>query len=925
MSCNNGTIAPVPQLFDMSDSLPKLAFGTITDYTLPDHIAAITPVADAVADCVTAMNSVMSAYQEEYDKCRAECILATGNCCECVTSLVESAADIASKATGNCRDKVMGQFGKMLGEIMELAGAAGCQLTFPGPTSVAPDPTQPPDGGPPEPTNPCNNIICPPGNVCVPTDPPVCIPLVGNCPPGQHWDQSTLTCVPDTPTCPPGQHWNPTQNRCVPDAGCTDPCCVVSHDTACIPPHPPPGGPCWPPVGTPAGCIEVSGVCGTHQPRPDIGPNAYDVAQCTNEDGQPCATVQTCEQFNPDQPPQPPAQTCCPSPQPNAPTVSPSAPSPTFSQPVEACSPEGTVALARYFDGLSDASGATSVQDISGTRGPLSSNAINRAFAGTDPGWISVGISKFLSMKASFDTYIADQYFNYIGFYSGCDNAQARVVATRYSWAKMVDEHTGCVPEGDLARLKMGMDYVCPWKIPSTGQLNNLLNGGWITTEQWRDAIRMNGDCFGWQDLLQKADNARPTIGDAVTLNLRDQISDDEYKEYLTKNSADPQEFGDTFKQLRQQWPNANEILDMAGSGTLDDDFAQKYNLDTGSDISQQEDVTAWNKAAGVSDDLFEKRWRAHWKLPQVGQILEWLNRLRPGRKKVNDPLPGVDFTEDDAKELLKYLGYPESTHDKILAMRYKPISFRHIAKSYVYGKMDDEDVIDAYKSMGYNDDVANALGNALIEDNTEKREVYKGRIPEKTVRMAFDNSVITNDKAMEFLIDLGVPFDTASERVQTWDTERGARETIELVKLIKRRFLRGDFSTSEAHTQLVRAGVEPERIDKLTAIWTQQREANTKIPAVAQLCGWFAQRLIDANTYITRLQNLGWKPDDAMLIASKCANDETMKELKAAIAAAEKAAKQAEQERKRKLKELKDAEPCRPRPKPQCGPVPVR
>jgi hypothetical protein len=906
-------------VLDPSFAFVPMTIGTAASLAIPENLSYSSQLQDVASLCEVAFNSLSSYLQNAIDGCRTDCINSTGDCCKCIESSIQKAIDLAATACQKCQDKAMSAVGSSMGAIIDYAGAAGLQLGFaPETITILPSPVEPPPhGGPP--------VILPEpiGQLPPPIHTP-CIPGSPGCP------------LPPLPhLCPPGSHWDSGQNACVSDN----------------PPPPPPPGPPGPiPPGGNCGqqitsCTAgTSGLIGCNLP-PALLQQARDqqndqtLQNCTvDENGtinnMPCVRqilgdpnnsyyVYRPPAQNEYNPPQgfdvpcqtPPASCGCPT----QPTVSTNDVKTFTGFTSQACSPDGAVSLGEDIDRLAVSDQPQSVSAGAGTSGILSSGDILKKFGSGSGDPISWAISKGISYVFSFLTGIADNYLDYAQAGSSCSTATTRILSVRYAFAFLIDKLTGSIPDGDLERMKMEMNYVCPWKIPSTSQLNDLNNSGWITDAQWRSSIKFNGDCEEWQSKMQRLSQTRPTLSDAVTLKLRDVIDDETYKDYIEKQGADRDEFADTFQTLRDQWPSGDETISFATYGIFDENFVDKYQLLAGAEVLQQDNVKKYLKAAAIPDSLAQLRWIASRQLPSIPQINEWLNRLRPDRTKVNDPLPNVDFTEDDAKELYKYHGIPERFADKIMAMRHKPISFRHIANAYIYGKMDDKDVIDAYKSMGYSDDVADALGGGLIKVNAHKKHEYEGQVPEKVTKTAYKYSIINDDIASQLLVQVGYDQDISQQRVSEWKLERDAEETIALTKVIKRRYMRGDFSDADAHSKLITARVDPDRVDTIVSNWREQREANTKIPAVQQLCGWFGQGLIDASTYVTRLQNLGWQPQDALNIVGKCVNDKVEKELKAAIAAAEKAARQAKQAERDRQKKLKDMLPCKPKAKPPC------
>jgi hypothetical protein len=891
-------------MLDTSQQLPAVNYANRFDTNLPLQLIVVPGMVETVDACKVAFDSLSDALQVLSDDCREACQTATGECCSCIENSLEKTLVIADQAITYTQGKVWEAFGRAIGDMMEYANAAGVQLGFEQQSITLPQPVIIPPQPPGIPGLPPPIVIQPPG----PIEP---------CPPGTIRDNQGI-CRPIEPPPPPPPP--PTGDNC------NDP------PPPCNPPVP--NTPCNP---TQAQMDWLNSQLHANYPgcewdpaHPELGPINTPCYHMMPGGGRNDVVLQvdpqTSQAFSVPCPiePEPPAGESCGCPVP--PTVSQNEPPTWPNEPATICTVEGLHNLAEKLRRGGQNQVAADLSQAFGTQGVLGGNISLYAFLNKPADVVSSIISASLSNIFSFVTGLVDDVRKDLLGNLICSSADYTYHSVKLAAVKTINQFTGAIPTGEISQLERNLDYICPWKIPSTQQFNSMRLQGLITKDQWKDFIRFGGDCEEWQEKIIDLQDAQPTISDAVTLHLRDVIDDEKYKALLRENDVDADKYSEQYLQLRDVWPTGDEAIRWATNGLFDESFTEKYGLLEGADVLQNDDVKKYLKAAGLQDTNAQKRWMETRQLPSIGQILEWLNRLRPGRKTINDPLPNVDFTEDDAKELLKYKGIPAGFHDKILAMRHKPISFRHIAKSYIFGKMDDEDVIDAYKSMGYSDDVADALGGGLIQDNSHKKAEYEGKVPEKIVRKAYDTSVVDDDKATLLLIDLGYNFDIASQRVQTWSAERQVVETMDLVKVIKRRYMRGDFSESELNQKLIAARVDPTRVTTLVHAWTEQREANTKIPAVQQLCGWFGNGLITAQEYVTRLQNLGWKPEDALKIAGKCIGDKVAADIKAAIAALEKEQRKAKADERERQKKLKELAPCKPRPKPICpprGPLP--
>lgn len=128
-------------------------------------------------------------------------------------------------------------------------------------------------------------------------------------------------------------------------------------------------------------------------------------------------------------------------------------------------------------------------------------------------------------------------------------------------------------------------------------------------------------------------------------------------------------------------------------------------------------------KRQGYDTFHAESYWAAHWDLPSVQQGFEMLHRLRPGR--VDDELV---FTVEDLRTLLKKQDVLPAYVDRVIATSYQPLTRVDVRRMYQLNVLDLDDVVEAYRDLGYDETNAQRLADFVKADvATEARELSRG------------------------------------------------------------------------------------------------------------------------------------------------------------------------------------------------------
>lgn len=307
----------------------------------------------------------------------------------------------------------------------------------------------------------------------------------------------------------------------------------------------------------------------------------------------------------------------------------------------------------------------------------------------------------------------------------------------------------------------------------------------------------------------------------------------------------------------------------------MDDQFGDKY----------QGRLKDWAKAQGISDEIMQYIWRAHWSIPSPTQLFAMLHRFRhPGHPT------GLQITEDTIRRALIQQDILPSMVDYVMALSYSPLTRVDVRRAYEIGAMDLDAVWRAYINLGYSDEDAEIL-----------KQFAKRQLVDKLRRSPLVNKVASLDLTLD---DLRIELDRFQidqddkDAITDHAKKLAARKSAATcVKNLRKRFMVGDITADQAQTALLRLGHDVDVVDQAINGWQCELATKSKQAQAAQLCKWFSDGLLADVEFVTRLRRLGWSEADAFRIVAQCS-----------LRLAEKIGKEQQRQQKEAERKLKEA-----------------
>jgi hypothetical protein len=179
--------------------------------------------------------------------------------------------------------------------------------------------------------------------------------------------------------------------------------------------------------------------------------------------------------------------------------------------------------------------------------------------------------------------------------------------------------------------------------------------------------------------------------------------------------------------------------------------------------------------------------------------------------------------------------------------------------------------VYDGYRDLGYTGPDAERLADFTAR---EWEKSQKGNFRKRHGVIAcrkYQTGLISRSDLLREWVDLGLPRTDIAEMINICDAERVAKQYEIRVKMIRRLYLRGQWSELEVRGELGKAGMLSDRVDETLETWKLERLAQRREASVQQMCQWVAVGLMSKEEMEVRAKRLGYSQTDAERIRKHC------------------------------------------------------
>lgn len=524
------------------------------------------------------------------------------------------------------------------------------------------------------------------------------------------------------------------------------------------------------------------------------------------------------------------------------------------------------------------------------------------------------------------------------------DKKVASALMARIGAGNMVANETGIPISYLLQSDQYLLQYSNPQYIPSQDELDRAYITGDITIEQWYCYTKANGNLTNCRlpiinSQRSKLDTLaliglyrRGIIPDLRELNKRmrelgfTKTSDVEDLVKATEIGPSP--------SVITHW-NIRDVFDPQKLGRKE--MLAEYDTQVGlkelyKAIGMEHFTYVNDKGEVVKVDNAVNDWIASYEEPSPTQTYEGLHRLRPNRvgafsqivpgikpDALRTILPGTDIkaTADgsgsivtprpvtlyDVAKNLKEKDYNPYWRAMLASISYRTIGRIDLRRMYSVGvfgipmgargyirrengtydpiAVAESELVERMLDLGYTKSDAGALAyyTSIEYDRTNNKQGRNATLSK--ICKSFKVGIVGKDKAIEQVTKIVGSPKEANAIVEQCELDHKIKLAGTYVSSVRKRYLDGIINAKEADGELVKGGIDRQRIKEHLDLWKLQLRLRNKELTSQQLCGMYAGGIIDRARFKKRLLNIGFDEADADRIIKHCELGELAKSAK--------------------------------------------
>lgn len=330
---------------------------------------------------------------------------------------------------------------------------------------------------------------------------------------------------------------------------------------------------------------------------------------------------------------------------------------------------------------------------------------------------------------------------------------------------------------------------------------------------------------------------------EALNLWLRKLFTDDQLNEALTGagyNATDSQALQDAAFYI----PPIQDLITMGVREVFTPDIAEQFGLFE----DYPEQLTEHAAKQGLSEEWAERYWAAHWTLPSPTMGFQMFHR------QIID--------EGQLSQLLRALDIMPAWRDNIIELSYSPLTRVDVRRMHKLGVLTDDEVITAYRDVGYSPENAERLKDFTVaynEDPPVDDEVEFTELSRSMILNLYDDGVLDDTETKQMLIGLNYSERGAALLIYERDFNKDRKERKQAADNVINQFVNGAINYNQAMDSLNKSGLTTNEITAALNKLIAKRDAKISIPAKADLIKFFENKIIGEDEFREAMQLNGF------------------------------------------------------------------
>lgn len=398
--------------------------------------------------------------------------------------------------------------------------------------------------------------------------------------------------------------------------------------------------------------------------------------------------------------------------------------------------------------------------------------------------------------------------------------------------------------------------------IPTLNEVQNAYLHGGLNDTEYRCLLMIHEADQSLQSKLLYANRAKLDVNTLLSAYRRKYLSEAEYLAGLRELGFMSSREAGLLEPVSRPLPGVSDLIRFMVRDVEDANIVERFQLDAEFEAKYKGDTEQWAKSQGLERDVVRAYWRAHWRLPGLGQIYEMVHRLRADSLDENNRK--LETTIEDARAALAQDDVPIFWRDRLIAISYHPLTRVDVQRAYILGILSREQVVDAYQNGGY------------TKENAETLAEFTQRRRENTIRShpaskGYVAGAVSWEQATKRLAQFRLKEQEAIELRKELDSLRETETTKICMRATRKQFLTGSVDKEGARVLLLDRGIPADHVLTILRRWECERSSKAKEAPASTLCSWFAAGLLTAEEFSTRLIRIGYSVDDAERIVGVC------------------------------------------------------
>lgn len=349
--------------------------------------------------------------------------------------------------------------------------------------------------------------------------------------------------------------------------------------------------------------------------------------------------------------------------------------------------------------------------------------------------------------------------------------------------------------------------------------------------EAMRDEAALSGLAGSRFDLMYEATGNPPGPGELLEMLRRGIIEDADFDrgilQGLTRN-----DWIEQLRALRSQPLTLADIVEATVQG-----HAQKEDL--------HRIAGFFGVAPGDADVLYET----------AGTPLS--------RTEMEELVNRGEATVDELAQAIRESRTKDKYIPKALLLRRRIPPERSIVMLVAHGALSQADGVAKLTQLGFNADDA----TVLVQEGLNRKHAKSRDLSLSIVQRLYQAQVIPRDQAAHLIAVLGYTDGEAGWLLDLEDLQRAEKYETAAIGRVHSLYVGHHIEGEAASSALDGLHLAATQRDQLIHLWDLERAANVKTLTLAELTRMAKKNIIDAPTYVARVQKLGYTEADATLL----------------------------------------------------------